>query len=42
MLADFMQPDASKINFKELADGVRYFKEEGGCRQSQLGESFIL
>ena len=30
MLADFMQPDASKINFKELADGVRYFKEEGG------------
>ena len=30
LLADFMQPDASKINFKELADGVRYFKEEGG------------
>ena len=30
MLADFMQPDASKINFKELADGGRYFKEEGG------------
>ena len=30
LLADFQQPDASKINFKELADGVRYFKEEGG------------
>ena len=30
LLADFKQPDASKINFKELADGVRYFKEEGG------------
>ena len=30
MLADFMQPDASKINFQVLADGVRYFKEEGG------------
>ena len=30
MLADFMQPDASKINFQMLADGVRYFKEEGG------------
>ncbi|MCI6648011.1 MAG: PD-(D/E)XK nuclease family transposase [Lachnospiraceae bacterium] len=30
LLADFMQPDASKINFKELANGVRYFKEEGG------------
>ena len=30
LLADFRQPDASKINFKELADGVRYFKEEGG------------
>ena len=30
MLADFMQPDASKIIFQVLADGVRYFKEEGG------------
>lgn len=30
LLADFMQPDSSKINFQVLADGVRYFKEEGG------------
>ncbi len=38
LIADFYQPDANKIHYRELSEGVRHFKEERGGRED-MGEA---